>query len=294
MNRAEVLLPDVSVILPVFNGEATISEQLNAVLGQCTTFTFELIVVDNDSTDRTALIVDELVDVDPRIRRVTAPEQHNLSYVRNVGVQSAKGRFVIFCDDDDVVAPGWLDAMATALVDHRFVVSRMEYEKLNPPDVMGGRARFQSEELAHLFGYAVANGAIGVHRDLWISLAGNDEHLGVAGEDFDFAIRAQRDFGVVPVLAQDAIYHYRQRAGARSTWVQARRYGRSHVALYGRYGQGRIDREGEQRAALRDWWWIMSRAPLLYRPDRRVRWARRAGMRVGRLIGSFTERTLYL
>jgi glycosyltransferase involved in cell wall biosynthesis len=294
MNPRDVLSPDVSVILPVFNGAETIGVALSAILGQASRFSFELVVVDNDSTDRTAAIVDEVVQLDPRVRRVTAPDQHNLSYVRNVGVQSAGGRYVLFCDDDDIVAPGWLEAMASGLTDQPFVVSRMEYDDLNPAAVMRGRARFQSQELEHLFDYVVSNGAIGVHRDLWIKLGGNDEHLGVAGEDFDFAIRAQRDFGVEPILVTDAVYHYRQRAGGRSTWVQARRYGRSHVALYRLYGRGRVDLRDERRRALRDWWWVVSRAPLLVRAERRVRWARKAGMRVGRVVGSFKERTLYL
>ena len=294
MNPPQVTPTEVSVILPVFNGEETIGEALSAILGQVSTFTFELVVVDNDSTDSTAAIVDKFSNADSRVRRVTAPDQHNLSYVRNVGVGSASGRYVLFCDDDDIVAPGWLEAMASGLADHAFVVSRMEYDDLNPAEVMRGRARFQSQELERLFDYIVSNGAIGIHRDLWIELGGNNEHLGVAGEDFDFAIRAQRDFGVEPVLVPNAVYHYRQRAGARSTWVQARRYGRSHVALYRLYGRGRVDLRDERRRALRDWWWVVSRAPLLFRPERRVRWARKAGMRVGRIVGSFKERTLYL
>ena len=293
MNSPDQTTPDVSIILPVFNGEKTIEDQLTAVLGQSTHFTFELVVVDNDSTDRTAAIVDTLTGVDPRVRHVTAPEQHNLSYVRNVGVASALGRFILFCDDDDVVAPGWIESMATALMEHPLVASRLEYDHLNPPAVMRGRARFQSTGLDTLFGYAVASGAIGVHRETWDALHGNDEHLGVAGEDFDFVIRAQTELGIEPVFVDAAIYHYRQRAGARTTWIQARRYGRSHVTLYQRYGRGRVDLSAERNRARRDWWWIVSRVPLLYQPDRRVRWARKAGMRVGRLTGSIKERTFY-
>jgi GT2 family glycosyltransferase len=149
--------------------------------------------------------------------------------------------------------------------------------------------------LDQLFGYKVVGGAgFGIHRAVWIELGGNDEDLGVAGEDWDFVIRAQRDLGVEPMFVPDAAYHYRQREGARSTWAQAKRYGRSHVALYRRHGRGRVDRQADRRDARRDWWWIVTRAPLLFRPDRRVRWARKAGMRVGRLVGSFKERTMYL
>ena len=286
--------PDVTVVLPVYNGARTIADELDAVLSQSTEFTFELVVVDNDSTDETPRIVDAVAERDPRVRRIVARDEHNLSYVRNAGVAAAAGRFVLFCDDDDVVAPGWLQAMASALTEHAFVASRMEYALLNSPDVMRGRAEFQADGLIELFGYVVANGAIGVHKTVWDALGGNDEHLGVAGEDFDFAIRAQRDLDVTPVFVDGAVYHYRQRAGARSTWIQARRYGRSHVALYRRYGAGRVDLRTERRRAVREWWWIITRAPLLVQSHRRVRWARKAGMRVGRLVGSFKERVVYL
>lgn len=286
--------PDVSVILPVYNGADTIAAQLVAVLSQSADATFELVVVDNGSDDGTSEIVDAVARDDRRVRRVEALDRHNLSYVRNVGVRAARGRSVLFCDDDDVVAQGWLQAMASALADHPYVASRMEYLDLNEPEVMRGRAEFQSRELADLFGYTVSNGAIGVRRDLWERLGGNDEALGVAGEDFDFAIRAQKQFGVTPILVPDAVYHYRQRAGARRTFTQARRYGRSHVALLRRHGAARLDRSDELRRAARDWWWILTRLVLLVQADRRVRWARRAGMRFGRLEGSLRERTLLL
>ena len=184
--------------------------------------------------------------------------------------------------------------MAKALEQYPYVASRMDYADLNDHRVMRGRAEFQSEELAQLFGYTVSNGAIGVHRDLWMRLGGNDETLATVGEDFDFAIRAQKQFGIEPVLVPDAVYHYRQRAGTRSTFSQARRYGRSHVALLRRHGALRLDRSQELRRAGRDWWWILTRSVLLVRPDRRVRWTRRAGMRCGRLEGSVRERTLLL
>lgn len=286
---------DVTVLLPVFNGAATINDQLTALSGQITSFDFDVLVVDNGSTDRTPEIVDDYVERDARFRRIVASDQHNLSYVRNVGVRATAATNVLFCDDDDVVAPGWVEAMSTALGAHRFVASSFEYDLLNDAAVMLGRTRFQSEGLDRLFGYAVAGGAgFGVRRDVWLRLGGNDEGLGVAGEDYDFAIRAARECGVEPHFVDGAVVHYRLRTGARLTWKQARRYGRSHVALYRRYGRDRTDRRAELRDAANDWWWILTRSPLLIRGDRRVRWARKAGMRAGRLLGSLAERTLYL
>ena len=108
--------PELSVILPVYNGAAHIGDQLDALLAQSWSKPWELVVVDNDSTDLTPAIVEQYVAKHPdRIRVTSAPEQHNLSYVRNVGVRTARADAVAFCDDDDLVGATWVASMGDAL-----------------------------------------------------------------------------------------------------------------------------------------------------------------------------------
>jgi glycosyltransferase involved in cell wall biosynthesis len=254
---------------------------------------WELVVVDNRCTDDTVTVVNRYVSKGAPFRVVSAPDKPGLAYARNVGVRAARFPLIAFCDDDDIVGDGWIDAIAAGVECDRFVASQMEYERLNPPEAMIGRSRFQHSELATMFGYQLSNGAFGIERALWDEVGGNDEKIAGAGEDFDFAIRVQRDCGVAPVLAEDAVYHYLQRAGVKASFKQGRAYGSSHVMLYHRYGQGRADLSGERKRALRDWFWIITRTPLLVSPPRRVTWARRAGLRIGRLAGSVNYRTWY-
>lgn len=282
---------ELTVILPTFNGGDNLRSQLSALASQVTDRRWELVVVNNESTDNTADIVRQFMDEHDWIRLVEAPDRHNLSYVRNVGVSATSTGALAFVDDDDIVGVGWVDAMCRALQDNELVGSRLDYDKLNSPEDVVGRERYQSEHIHEMFGLPALSGAgFGCRRRLWDLVGGNDEELSDSGEDFDFSMRVLRDAGILPVLATDAVYHYKLRGSAKSTWVQARRYGRSHVKLYARHARGTITRRKLAAGAARDWWWILTRAPLAIVGTRRSNWSRIAGKRVGRLDGSIRYR----
>lgn len=100
-----------SVIIPVFNGEKTISETLESVLNQ-TCKNLEVIVVDDGSTDGTVNIVKRFKD--PRIRIKSFPNK-GLAASRNRGARRAKGDFISFVDADDVWTPEKLSEQIAAL-----------------------------------------------------------------------------------------------------------------------------------------------------------------------------------
>ena len=283
--------PEVSVIICTLDGESTIAQTMDSLAGQITDVSWELIVSDNGSTDATRTVVNAHPSLGQRARIVDSSERRGLAYARNVGVAAAQGRFVAFVDDDDVVDPEWLQQLTEAMRAHRFVGSAMAYDQLNDPSTMVGRQAFQSTELGSFAGFVVVNGACGVERELWDAVGGNDESFDTSCEDFDFAIRVQRQCGVVPVLAERAVYHYRQRAGAWRSFRQGRRYGRGQVRLAARHHLERAP--NDVRRALRMWWWILTRAPFHLFSDRRTMWARQLGLRAGRLEGSIAERTWY-
>jgi teichuronic acid biosynthesis glycosyltransferase TuaG len=94
--------PRVSVIIPAFNIEQHIGETLDSL--ECQTFrSFEALVVDDCSTDRTASIVRARAALDPRIRYIRLESNSNRPAVpRNRGLAEAKGEFVAFLDHDDL------------------------------------------------------------------------------------------------------------------------------------------------------------------------------------------------
>lgn len=94
--------PLVSVVIPTYNMEEHIAETLNSVMAQ-TLQSWEAIVVDDASTDRTAEIVRDLSVRDPRIRYVRLDSNSNLPAVpRNRGIREAKGSYIAFLDHDDL------------------------------------------------------------------------------------------------------------------------------------------------------------------------------------------------
>ena len=109
MNRALV-----SVIVPLYNCENTIRRCMDSLLKQ--TYTeLELIIVDDGSTDHTALIVKEYADMDRRVHYYDYPEKSGVSNARNCGLREATGTYVMFTDGDDDVQPQFIEKMVQAV-----------------------------------------------------------------------------------------------------------------------------------------------------------------------------------
>ncbi len=120
----------VSIIIPSFNRETLISETLNSVLKQ-TFFFWEALVVDDGSVDRTCEIVKSYVDRDPRIKLIVRDrEPKNASVCRNIGIDHANGKYAIFLDSDDLLAPSCLEKRIKFMNSHpdlNFAVFQMAY-----------------------------------------------------------------------------------------------------------------------------------------------------------------------
>jgi len=92
----------VSVIMPAFNMQDHISAAIDSVLGQ-SFYDWELIIIDDCSTDSTPQIIQEYAANDPRIRLIRTNKNTNLpGAARNIGIALATGRYIAFLDHDDV------------------------------------------------------------------------------------------------------------------------------------------------------------------------------------------------
>tara|TARA_B100000959_G_scaffold144704_1_gene151953 strand:+ start:60 stop:935 length:876 start_codon:yes stop_codon:yes gene_type:complete len=93
----EASLPVVSVVVPTYNRAERLGETLRSVLNQIWQ-DFELIVVDDGSTDDTRNVLDSF----PRAQCILMPENHGVSRARNEGLARARGRYICFLDSDDL------------------------------------------------------------------------------------------------------------------------------------------------------------------------------------------------
>lgn len=100
--------PKVSVVIPAYNASQDLPETLKSVLQQ--TFTdFEILIVDDGSTDSTVDVARRYVESDSRVRLISQPNQ-GVSVARNTGLQESIGEFVALLDADDLWFPNKLAA----------------------------------------------------------------------------------------------------------------------------------------------------------------------------------------
>lgn len=102
--------PKISVIIPVYNVKEYIHACIDSILAQ--TFTdFELILVDDCSTDGTAQIIEEYRAKDERIRIIHLEENSGQGFARNIGIDNAGGEYLSFIDSDDMIAPDFYELL---------------------------------------------------------------------------------------------------------------------------------------------------------------------------------------
>jgi glycosyltransferase involved in cell wall biosynthesis len=284
----------ISVVMPVLNGEAHISEQLTALASQSYSGPWELVIVDNGCTDRTIEIVRSNHHALPAVRIADAKGKRGLSHARNVGAAAAQGDFLAYCDADDVVSPGWLEALAEAAPDCDLVGGRNEWERLNEPTVIAWRPSHEMTELmrAHDFLPYAPGGNLGVWRSV-ARTVGWDERFAFGGSDQVFAWRAQvADYRLA--FAPDALVHLRFRRSIAATARQFYRYGRAGPFVHRAFREFGIP-EADNRPALEKWRQLAIRLPDVFSSRaRRGHWIRTAAFRLGRLVGSVRARALVL
>ena len=110
--------PDISIIICSYNradwlGEAI--ESLGALEGD---FSYEVLVIDNASTDHTKDIVMKGIEKRPQQVRYVHESEPGVSFARNRGVQESKGSWIAFFDDDELAEPDWLLQLLKAADDH--------------------------------------------------------------------------------------------------------------------------------------------------------------------------------
>jgi glycosyltransferase involved in cell wall biosynthesis len=129
--------PVVTILMPAWNASRFIGEAIQSVLYQ--TFTdFELLVVDDGSTDDTASVIKQFTDT--RIRYIYQSHQ-GIAYALNKGLEEAKGIFIARFDADDICMPYRLSLQVKFLLDDpRYVLC-------------GGNAEYISESGEHLFNF---------------------------------------------------------------------------------------------------------------------------------------------
>jgi glycosyltransferase involved in cell wall biosynthesis len=282
---------DLSVVVPCINNAGVIGEQLDALAEQRWHRPWEVVVVDNGSTDDTVAVVEQHSACLPHLQVLRAPEKRSAAHARNVGVAAACGRAIAFCDADDRVGDGWLSAMGNALDQYPFVAARLDIAALNPPQIVQSVNNPQAQGLQQVEyppHFCHASGAtLGVRREAHEVVGGFDEDLPYL-EDTDYCLRLQRS-GFPLEFLPDAVIHYRFKDRPQAMFQQARHWGEYNVLMYKRYG-GDTRLERPWRRHLSRWRALLRRVPALLTKDQRLNWMKTLGTQVGTLEGAIKYR----
>lgn len=279
-----------SVVIPVRNGASSIGGQLDALANQRTEFPFEVIVVDDGSSDGTAELVSARIANDARFQLVRIPGGVGAYAARNRGVTAARGHLIAFCDADDEVDEGWLDAMIRALQDAPLAGGTLEIVGLS-----GASYYRLTGEMPMLLGFlpAAFTANFGVRRETFDEIGGMDPTL-PSGGDADFCWRAQLA-GFELRFAADAVVRYRVREDFVSRFRRFYAYGNAHPTLYKRFRAYGLERR-PWGSIIRDVAGLARRGttyPRLTRVEK-LEWAGGVATIAGRLRGSLRERVLWL
>lgn len=123
-------MPEVSVIIPVYNVEDKLCRCLDSLMEQ--TFTdFEVILIDDGSTDNSGRICDEYVNQDLRFQ-VVHKENRGVSNSRNIGLNLAAGKYIVFVDSDDYVENSYIKVLRDAICkNNQFAICGIYYVSEN-------------------------------------------------------------------------------------------------------------------------------------------------------------------
>lgn len=276
---------DISVVIPCYNGATTLGRQLDALLTQTSSYSFEIIVSDNRSTDTTAALTRSYMSRDSRVNYVAAVARQGINHARNAGVQESSGKWLILCDADDIVGDGWIEAYGNTFA--------RGAELLGGPltHVIGSKISHEQNSFVDSpWIYQWPYGAnCGFTRSAYDAVGGFDESYRGGGDETDFFWRAQiAGMGLEWVPGARIAYYSRE--SVRETFRQKYAYGISEVKLFVNFRKFGMRRMSIIRAPIAA---LSAAALYLVHPSTRRFQAARLGRNLGRIIGSLRFGVIY-
>jgi glycosyltransferase involved in cell wall biosynthesis len=287
----------LSVIVPCHNDAETLSIQLQALAKQEWSEPWEVIFSDNGSSDESREIAKQFQNCLPNFRIIDSSEVRGPAHARNMGAKAATGEALAFCDADDEVAPGWVEAIGDALSKYDFVASRFEVTKLNESWAIRARGDEPQRDGLQPYKYPPylphsGGSGLGVKRSIHEAVNGFDETM-VALEDTDYCWRIQL-MGIELHFVPDATIHCRYRNSLMEMYCQASLWAEYNVLLYKKYqtfGMPRLSKKAGIRRSLK----LFKQFPTaICHPEERPGWIWQFGRFSGRLQGSIKYRVFAL
>jgi glycosyltransferase involved in cell wall biosynthesis len=245
---------DASVIIGTYNRAATLEMMLTSLRNSIVDrkYSWELLVVDNNSSDWTRQVVDRMAHDFPCPVRYLFEGRQGLSRVRNLGIAEARGELLLFTDDDVIVHPGWVQEIIIGFASHDClgIGGKIEavWEQEKPPWYSNtGPYRLFGAIIEYDFGDDIQEAVsppfganMAFRRDAFRRYGLFRTDLGISGknrivgEDTDFSLRLLRGGDRVLYLPSAIIHHPVEPARIQKSYFERwyYNYGRTMVRVH--------------------------------------------------------------
>ena len=238
-------VPRVSVVVPVFNGEVDLPELIRCLQSQSyPSGQVEYLLVDNNSSDRTAVILQkaeqDFLSQGLNLRPLTEARIQSSYAARNTGIRAATGEILAFTDADCRPTPGWINTLIQPFTDPEVAIVAGEIVALPGKTLLEQYADSQDtlsqkHTLAHPFYPYGQTANLAVRRQVLEQVGLFRPYL-TTGGDADLCWRIQQQTGRQLKFAPAAMVQHRHRATLQELQSQWQRYGRSNRYLHELHG----------------------------------------------------------
>src|SRR5579883_1291736 len=242
MTTDNEFLPKLSVVVPVYNGEADLPELISCLLAQ--TYPkqrVEYLLVDNNSSDRTSQILKTTAKDSSLVIHPLSENQIQSSYAaRNTGIRASTGEILVFTDADCRPQPDWLASLIPPFKNLDVAIVAGEIVALPGNNLLEQYAErqetlSQKHTLAHKFCAYGQTANLAIRRQAFIKVGLFRPYL-TSGGDADICWRILRENIGRLEFVQSALVQHRHRTTLKELESKWRRYGRSNRYLHELYG----------------------------------------------------------
>lgn len=244
--------PLVSIIIPNYNHRTDLQQCLRSIIEKSTYKNYEILVVENNSTDKDIFTYYNAIDNANNIKVLYYYEKFNYSKINNWAVQQAKGKYIVLMNNDiEIITPEWLQEML--MYAQRNDVGAVGVKLLYSDDTiqhggvilhsLGVAQHAFCKEKAEFPGYqnrnilvqnlsAVTAALMMIQKKVFVKIHGFDEKLEVAYNDVDLCMRIRATGCFVVYNPNIHAYHYESKSRGKDDTLKKRKRAENEIALF--------------------------------------------------------------